>query len=482
MFDLRPIFYVIGLLMVPLGISMLIPAAVDAVQDNPDQYVFLFSAAITLFFAFSFILANRDIREDLSLKQAFLLTTLSWLVLPAVGAIPLYLSEYNLSYTDAYFEAMSGLTTTGSTVISGLDTAPPGLLLWRALLQWLGGVGIIVMAVAILPMLKVGGMQLFRMESSDTSEKILPRAAQLSAGISWLYLVISLLCFIGLMVAGMGPFDAIIHAMTTISTGGFSTSDGSVGHFDNAMVDWVLILFMTIGSLPFVLMLQAVRGRPLAFWRDAQVRGNLFLLGFISLTISIWLYVHNEYDFANALRFGTFNIVSVMTGTGFASTDYSLWGNFPSTIFFMVMFIGGTAGSASCGVKTFRVLILLSSLRAQIKRISMPHGIFHTRFNGRPVSQEALNSVMSFFFLFVITYLVLVALVALTGVDFVTAASGVGTTISNVGPGLGETIGPASTFAELPDAAKWILSISMLLGRLELFTVLVLFSPRFWRQ
>ena len=324
-------------------------------------------------------------------------------------------------------------------------------------------------------------MQLFRMESSDNSEKILPRAAQLSGAISRLYVAISLACFIALMIAGMEPFDAMAHAMTTVATGGFSTSDGSVGNFDNAMVDWIIVTFMIIGSLPFVLYLQLIRGKPLALWRDDQVRFFIFVVLGLVLSVAGWLALFKDFSFSEALRYGAFNIISIMTGTGYATTDYGAWGGFSVSIFFMVMFIGGCAGSTSCGVKIFRYQILLATLKTEIKRLSMPHGVFLTKFNGRPVNDEALNSVMSFFFLFLVSYVILALLLSMTGLDFITAASGAGTALANVGPGLGDTIGPAGNFSTLPDSSKWILSFGMLLGRLELFTILVLFTPRFWR-
>ncbi len=481
MFDLRSILYVIGLLMVPIGLSMLIPAFADALVGHPDRDVFLSSSLITLFFALVLILSNRGMTDSLHHKQAFLLTALAWIALPAVAATPIFLSELNLSFTDAYFEAMSGLTTTGSTVIEGLDTAPPGILLWRGLLQWLGGIGIIVMAVAILPMLKVGGMQLFKLEGSEASEKILPRAAELSGAITRLYIIISIACFLTLMLVGMSPFDALVHAMTTVSTGGFSTSDGSIGYFDSLWVDWVVIFFMIVGSLPFIIMLQFVRGRPAALYKDDQVRFFFGVIIMLTIAVTGWLVFFRDFSWVDSFRFGVFSIITVMTGTGFATIDYGAWGGFSMSLFFMVMFLGGCAGSTSCGVKIFRYQILLATLATEIKRLSMPHGVFITKFNGRPVNDEAVNSVMSFFFLFLVCYVTFAFLLSLTGLDFITAISGAGTALANVGPGLGEIIGPAGNFSSLPDSSKWILSMAMLTGRLELFTILVLFTPRFWQ-
>ena len=464
-----------------LGGGMLIPMAVDIVAGEANWQTFLLSALATLVIGGVFFLSNRGTGEKLTLRQAFLLTVFAWLILPAFAALPFTLSNLSLSYTDSFFEAMSGLTTTGSTIMTGLDTAPPGILIWRALLQWLGGVGIVVMAVAILPLLQIGGMQLFKMESSDTSEKILPRTAQISIAVSGLYLAFTALCALMLVLAGFRPFDAVAHAMTTIATGGFSTSDGSVGAFNNPAADVIIMSFMLIGSLPFVLYLQALRGRPLAFWRDEQVRAFLATVCFLMLFVSIWLVNWNGFGLWDALRYGGFNMISILTGTGYATTDYGAWGPFSITLFFLIMFIGGCAGSTSCGIKIFRFQVLFKSLGAWTNQVLVPSGVFAARYNGRRITNDVKSSVMAFFILFMACFLILAFAVALTGVDWITAFSGAGTAIANVGPGLGSEIGPSGTFQNLPSSAKWILAFGMLLGRLELFTVLVLFTPTFWR-
>jgi trk system potassium uptake protein TrkH len=481
MLDYRPIALALGALIFLLGIAMILPTLTDMIAGNDDWQTFMIAMGITVMIGMMLFLANRGMGDKLTLKEAFLLTTLAWLILPAFAAMPLAFSELNLSYTDAYFEAMSGLTTTGSTVISGLDSAPPGILIWRAILQWLGGIGIIVMAVAILPMLQIGGMQLFRMESSDTSDKILPRAAQISGAISGLYVALTILCMICLMLAGMSSFDALAHAMTTISTGGFSTSDGSVGSFDSALIEFIVFCFIIIGSLPFVLLLQILRGGPLAFWKDEQAKTFIKIVLGLILSVSIWLMVWKDFTLGEAIRYGGFNIISIMTGTGFATTDYGSWGSFSLTLFFFVMFIGGCAGSTSCGVKIFRFQVLFRSMRSWMDRIWQPNGVFVARYNNRPIADDVRSSVLSFMFLFIASLMVLATALAATGLDWVTAFSGASTSLSNVGPGLGDIIGPAGTFGPLPDSAKWILSFGMLLGRLELFTVFVLLSRTFWR-
>ncbi|MFC3053694.1 TrkH family potassium uptake protein [Kordiimonas pumila] len=481
MLDLRPVLYTLGALLSMLALGMLIPIFVDLSADNNDWEVFLLAMFLTLTFGGMLMLANRGTGDNLNLRQAFLMTTLAWAVLPAFAALPMAFSVLDLSYTDAYFESMSGITTTGSTILSGLDTTPPGILIWRALLQWFGGIGIVVMAVAVLPMLQVGGMQVFKVESFDTVEKILPRAAQISGAIIGLYIAFTALCAIFYMLAGMGSFDALAHSMAAISTGGFSTYDASMGAFNSYSVDMITIVFMIIGSLPFIIYLQVVRGRPLAVWQDEQARGFLKLVAVLCGGVTLWLVVWKNFTIAEAFRFGSFNIISVLTGTGFASTDYSQWGSFSATLFFLVMFIGGCAGSTSCGIKIFRFQVLLKSMKCWAAHIIQPNGVFIPRYNNRPISRDVQSSVMAFMTLFLAIFIVLSTAVAATGADWVTAFSSTGTALSNVGPGLGDIVGPAGNFASLDDTAKWILSLAMLLGRLELFSALVLLSPAFWR-
>jgi trk system potassium uptake protein TrkH len=479
--DFRPIFFVNGILLTTLSMAMVFPAIVDAATGHPDWQVFAASAGLTLFIGVTLILTTRTGFARFTLRQAFALTTFSWLVMVIFAALPFAFSDLQLSYTDAFFEAMSGVTTTGSTVIQGLDETPPGLLLWRALLQWLGGVGIIVTAVAVLPMLQVGGMQLFRMESSDTSEKVMPRATQIATNIAVIYVVLTLLCVISMWMAGMTIFEAVAHAMTTIATGGFSTSDGSIGHFRSPMIDWIVIVGMIIGGLPFVLYLQALRGRPGLLWRDSQVRWFLGILVLAIIMLTVAHSISNGVHPLVALHYVTFNAVSIMTGTGYTTTNFDGWGPFATMGFFFLMFIGGCAGSTTCGIKVFRFQVLYATARVQLARLMRPHGVFIPYYNQKPIPETVMESVMGFFFIFVLCFTVLAVGLGILGLDFLTSASGAATAIANVGPGLGDIIGPHGNFASLPDAAKWLLSAGMLLGRLELFTVLILFVPSFWR-
>ncbi len=481
MLDFRPVFSVIGFLLSALAVGMLIPAAADAIAGNSDWQVFAASSGVTLFVGVSMALTCRVGGAHLSVRQAFVMTTLSWLTLTLFASLPFIFSELGLSFTDAFFEAMSGITTTGSTVITGLDTAPPGILMWRALLQWLGGIGIIVMAIAVLPMLRVGGMQLFRMESSDASEKAMPRATQIATGIGAIYLALSIIWMAAFWAAGMNGFEAMTHAMTTIATGGFSTSDGSLGFFDNALIDSITTVGMIMGGLPFILYLKTVQGDFRALFRDSQVQWFLSIVAIVVLTTAGWLWLDMGLTATQALRYASFNVVSVITGTGFATTDFSQWGAFAVPIFFFLMFIGGCAGSTTCGIKVFRFQVLYAAARSQLHNLLQPHGVFIPYYNRRPIPDEVIISVLSFFFVFGLSFAVLSLGLGILGLDFLTAVSSAATAISNVGPALGPLTGPAGTFQPLPDAAKWLLSAGMLLGRLELFTVIVLFTRSFWR-
>ena len=482
MSDHRTIFFLIGNLLAALALGMLIPASLAAVQQHEDWQVFVTGALVTGFIAGALILTNRGTLPPLNTKQAFLLTSLSWLALTGFAALPFAFSALNLSYTDAFFEAMSGLTTTGATIITDLDAASPGILLWRALLQWFGGIGIIVMAISVLPMLNVGGMQLFRLESSDTSEKILPRTAQIAGAIAQLYFAVTALCALAYLVVGMGVFDALAHAMTTIATGGFSTHNDSLAAFDSAAIETVGVVFMLAASLPFVAYLQVINGKRNALWQDEQVRVFLTLVVFISLTLWLYQIGIGMGDSSTAFLKSLFNTTSILTGTGYATADYDNWGPLALSLFFVMTFIGGCAGSTSCGMKIFRLQVIVKAGWCYIKQLGQPNGVFVVRYNGQLLEDEVANSVIAFVMIFLMSFAVVAVALSLMGLDTLTALSAAAAAIANVGPGLGPVIGPSGTYASLPDQAKWLLSLAMLLGRLEFLAVLVMFSPSFWRR
>lgn len=481
MLDMRPVGYVIGLLVAALGAAMLVPMGFDLWWGNPHWTVFLETSIITLMIGSMVALAcHGGTGRGLSIQQTFLLTTLVWVALPIFGALPFIFGATEARIVDAFFEAMSGMTTTGSTVFSGLETLPEGLILWRSMLQWFGGIGIIVVAMVFLPELRVGGMQIFRSEAFDTAGKILPRAAEIARQIVVIYFGLTLGCFLAYMASGLTGYEAINHALTTVSTGGFSTSDASFGRHQGS-AEYVASVFMVLASLPFVRFVQMLGGNAQPLFRDSQVRAFLLVVAALVAVVALYRVIVNGDNAEHALREGVFNVTSIITGTGFASVDYQLWGTFPIALFFFIGLIGGCAGSTCCSIKIFRYQLLIASVRAQIGRIHSPSGIFKPRYEGRPVSEDVLSSVMSFFVFFIVTLGIVAILLGTTGLDFITSISGAATALANVGPGLGDTIGPAGSFSSLNDTAKWILSGAMLLGRLELMAVYVILTLHFWR-
>ena len=478
----KTVFFAIGVLLIILGAFMIVPFFVQWIYEENNN-AFLSSASITIFIGILLVLTNLEEDKKLNLQQAFLLTTLSWLSIAIFGCLPFLLLNLNISFVDAFFESMSGITTTGSTIITDLDNAPKSILIWRAILQWLGGVGVIVMAITVLPLLKVGGMQLFRMESSDSTEKILPKAREVTLMISIIYIVLTFSCGIAYWGSGMNLFDSIAHSMTTIATGGFSTYNDSIGHFNNPTIEIFSIIFIILGSIPFIAYLKFIKGENKIFFKDVQIKGliNIFLISV--LLIFLYLFISNkEYGLAENLRISTFNVVSILSGTGYVTANFSLWGKFPLIFFLFLMFIGGCAGSTTCGIKIFRFQILGLFIMNQIKKLAYPNGVFPLKYNNQKISNTFIYSIITFIFLYFFIFFILAALLSLNGLDFVSAISGSATAISNVGPGLGDVIGPSGNFSNLPNFSKLSLSFGMLLGRLELFAVLVLFFPSFWKN
>ena len=480
MLDVRPVGYVIGLLLLALGASMGLPVLADLVQGNGHWPVFFETGLMTMLVGMCLSLATANaVRDRLSRQQTFLLTVSVWVALPIFAAMPLVVGATGLSYTDAFFEAMSGLTTTGATVIVGLDDLPAGILLWRGLLQWFGGIGVIVVAMVFLPELRVGGMQIFRSEAFDTGGKVLPRAAEIASTISVCYLAMTVACAAAYAAAGMVPFDAAVHAMTTVSTGGFANYDSSFAVFQGVH-EYIATVFMIAAASPFVLYVQLINGKPAPLLHDSQLRAFLGTAATLVGVTAATLMIADGFGLERALRESLFNIASILTGTGYASVDYMQWGGFIIAIFFFCGLIGGCAGSTSCSVKIFRYQILFAAAHAQLRQIRSPHGIFRPRYAGRPVEPDVLSSVMAFFVLFVVTMGIFAVLLAMTGLDMITSVSGAASAVANIGPGLGDVIGPAGTFAPLGDAAKWLLATAMLIGRLELVVVYVLFTRQFW--
>ena len=479
MSNYKTVFFTLGILQIILGIFMLIPIFVQFFFNEIDSS-FFGASIITIIFGTLFFLSNLDHDKKLNLQQAFLLTALSWLSIAIFGSLPLIFSEVNFSFTNAFFESMSGITTTGSTIIPNLEEMPKAILLWRAILQWLGGIGIIVMAITLMPIMNVGGMQLFKISNSDSSEKILPKSKEIALRLIYIYSGLTTLCAISYKILGMNTFDSITHSMTTIATGGFSNYNESIGFFNSFPIEISAMIFIILGSLPFIAYIKFLNGDRKIFFSDIQIRTFLKLILISILILSIYLFFDKSSELN--LRTVLFNVISILTGTGYVNAQFDNWGGFPLIIFIGLMFIGGCAGSTTCGIKIFRFQILYSFVLNQLKKIIYPKGIFVLKYNQSPVDDKFTASIISFIYMYLVIFFTITALLSLTGLDFITSISGAATSISNVGPGLGSTIGPNGNFSSLPDISKWILSFGMILGRLELFAILVLFLPSFWRN
>ena len=477
----KTVFFVVGILLLILGVFMMIPYGIQILY-NENSNSFFSSSIITIFIGILTILATLKRDNQLNLQQAFLFSTLAWLSIAFFGSIPFFLSNLEMTFSESFFESMSGITTTGSTVISNLDDSPKSILMWRAIMQWLGGVGIIVMATTVLPLLKVGGMQVFKTDSSD-AEKLLPKTIEVASTIILIYTTLTLGCAVMYWVQGMTFFDSVAHAFTTLATGGFSTHDESIGYFKSPGIEFTSIIFIILGSLPFVAYLKFVKGNRKIFFTDVQVKGFIYLI-LISITIMfLYLFLNNiESSFIDNLRISSFNVLSILSGTGYVTDDFGLWGEFPLIFFLFLMFVGGCAGSTTCGIKIFRLQILFLFIGNHIKKLIYPNSVFIINYNKQKVEDTFINSVIIFIFSYLLLFLVISMLLSISGLDFLSAISGAATSISNVGPGLGDMIGPNGNFAQISDTAKWILSFAMLLGRLEIFAVLVLFLPSFWRS
>ena len=460
---------------------MIIPIIIQFIFNEQDAS-FISASLISIVFGILFFLSNIDHDKKLNLPQAFVLTALSWICIAVFGSLPFIFSNLEMSLTDSFFESMSGITTTGSTVINNLNEAPKSILFWRAILQWLGGIGIILMAITLMPIMNVGGMQIFKVSSNDTAEKILPKFKEVSNRLIIIYSSLTVLCAIFYNSFGMGFFDSLTHSMTTIATGGFSNYNESLGYFDNYLIETTSIIFIILGSIPFITYIKFLNGDKKIFFNDTQIKTFIKIIIFSIILIFIYLLASKENFLEFNLRSISFNVISILTGTGYVTKDFNQWGDFPIVFFLALMFIGGCAGSTACGIKIFRIQILGLFLINQIKKIIYPRGVFVIKYEKNNIDDKFMASVISFIYLYIIIFFILTSILSLTGLDFVTAISGAATSLSNVGPGLGDVIGPNGNFSSLSNVSKWVLSAGMILGRLELFAILVLFVPSFWRK
>jgi trk system potassium uptake protein TrkH len=479
MSNYKTVFFTLGILQIILGIFMMIPLIVQFIYNEIDSS-FFGASIVTIIFGTLFFLSNLDHEKKLSLQQAFLLTALSWLSIAIFGSLPFVFSSVDFSFTNAFFESMSGITTTGSTIIPNLESMPKGILLWRALLQWLGGIGIIVMAITLMPIMNVGGMQLFKISNNDSSEKILPKSKEIALRLIYIYSSLTLLCAISYKFLGMNIFDSLTHSMTTIATGGFSNYNESIGFFNSFPIEISAMIFIILGSLPFIVYIKFLSGNKRIFFSDIQIKTFLKIIIISVIVLLIYLILSNSAQIN--LRSIFFNVISILTGTGYVNAQFDNWGSFPLVLFLGLMFIGGCAGSTTCGIKIFRLQILYLFISNQLKKIIYPKGIFVTKYDQKPVDNKFIASIISFIYMYFVIFFIIAALLSLSGLDFITSISGAATSISNVGPGLGSIIGPNGNFTSLPDISKWILSLGMILGRLELFAILVLFLPSFWKN
>ena len=481
MSNYKTVFFTLGVLQIILGLSMIIPIITQFIFNELDAG-FIGSGIVCIIFGILFFLSNLDHNKKLNLQQAFLLTSLSWITIAIFGSLPFVFSSLNLSFTDAFFESMSGITTTGSTIITNLDSTPKAILLWRALLQWLGGIGIIVMAITLMPIMNVGGMQLFKISSSHNAEKIFPKSKEISLKLITIYLSLTIICSIFYNIFGMNFFDSVTHSMTTIATGGFSNYNESIGYFDSTLIEFTSIIFIFLGSLPFIAYIKFLNGDKKIFFTDSQIR-LFFKITLISIIILIFYLIlkNGNLDETNIISL-SFNVISILTGTGYVTEDFSNWGNFSIIFFLVLMFIGGCAGSTTCGIKIFRIQILYQFISNQLKKIVYPRGVFLIKYEKNNIDDKFMSSIISFIYLYIIIFFIITALLSISGLDFVTSISGAATSISNVGPGIGENIGPNGNFSQLSSSSKWILSLGMIMGRLEIFAILILFIPSFWRK
>ena len=481
MSNYKTVFFTLGILLIILGVAMTVPVAIQLIYKEFDS-TFIISSIITITFGILFFLSNIDHLKLINTQQAFLLTALSWLSIAIFGSLPFFFSELNLSITDSFFESMSGITTTGATILNNIESSPKGILVWRSMLQWLGGIGVILMAITLMPIMNIGGMQLLKISSYDTSEKILPKSREISLRLITVYISLTFLCAFFYKIFGMNFFDSLTHSMTTIATGGFSNYDQSIGYFNNPFIEITSIIFIVLGSIPFILYIKFISDDKKIIFKDEQVKLFLKLTLVSILILFFYLAVVNQNIFEIHLRSVIFNVVSILTGTGYVTKEFDQWGNFPLIFFLILMFIGGCAGSTTCGIKIFRVHILYHFIRNQLLKIIYPRAVINLKYNYSKVEDKLIASIISFIYLYILIFFVLASLLTLTGLDFITSISGAASSLSNVGPGLGGEIGPNSNYSGLPTVSKWLLSAGMILGRLEIFAILIIFLPSFWRK
>ena len=482
MFNLKPIALVSGTVICAVGFLLFIPLVFELIYKTESWQSYAVPILLYLIVGGSLVITNRNVELKISTKEAFIITVSSWLLLSVLCSVPFVYTQTDLNIVDALFESMSGITTTGATIISNIDTLPKGILIWRALLQWLGGIGIVVIALFILPFLRIGGMQLFHLEGDDPYDKFLPKISSVISKIFLIYLILTSTLICLYFLNGMTLFDSIAHSFTTISTGGFSTHTNSFAYFNSNSILLISTTFMILGSFPFLVLAKTSLKNPLATYHDQQVR--IFVLILIISIILIFLFAKDylEGSYISKLISISFNTISIISGTGFVSENYENWGNYASVLFLILMFIGGCAGSTTGGLKVFRFLILFKFIAVHLKKMLQPHAVIVSHFNNKKIEDATFDSVTSFFFIYILTFALSALLLSFSGLDFLTCFSAAASAVSNVGPGLGDIIGPDGNYSMLSNYSKIILIFTMFLGRLEMLTILVLFIPSFWKN
>ncbi|MFO7880264.1 MAG: TrkH family potassium uptake protein [Bacteroidota bacterium] len=479
----RIIGLTLGILLVIESVAMLLGLPFSIYHNDHDIIPILLSSGITLFSGGVLALANRNAGRKVGKREAYVIVTFAWLFMSLFGTLPFVISGAIPNITNAFFETISGFTTTGASVLNDIESLPHGILFWRSFTQWMGGMGIIVLSIAILPLIRVGGMQMFAAEApGPTQDKISPRIKQTAKKLWLVYLLFTVTEAILLKFAGMSVFDAINHAFTTMATGGYSTKQASIAHFQNPAIHYIIIVFMFLAGVNFALSYFALAGKPGRLFRNDEFAFYGRIILFATAIVTVLLFWKNGFSLEQSFRDAIFQVVSIVTTTGYVTSDYLSW--MPSglwVLIFMLMFIGGSAGSTGGGIKVIRIMMLFKNAYLELKRLLHPNAVIPVRFNQKAVPQQIIVNVLAFIIFYILIFLVSVVIMSFLGLDFESAMGAVAATLGNIGPGIGD-VGPVENYANVSVAGKWFLSFLMLLGRLELFTVLIIFSPAFWKK